>query len=92
MAFLLRPSLHNMPNHKDSKKPFYHYPLLWREHAEKRIRFPSQVRYIEEEKKEEEKEENEPKKKRGRKKKEPRKVVVEDDNIVKWIVENFHSS
>lgn len=85
-----------MPNHKEIKKPFYHYPLLWREHVEKRIRFPSQVRYVEEEKKEgegekEKKEETEPKKKRGRKKKEPRKVIVEDDNIVKWIVENFHS-
>ena len=87
-----------MPKHKDIKKPFYHYPLLWREPAEKRIRFPSQVRYVDEEKREEEeeeekekKEETEPKKKRGRKKKEPRKVVVEDDNIVKWIVENFHN-
>lgn len=75
-----------MSNHKNSKKPFYHSPLLGREPTEKRIRFPSQVRYIEEEKKEE----PEPKKKRGRKKKEPRKVVVEHDNIVKWIVENFH--
>ena len=77
-----------MPNNKDTKKPFYHYPLLWREPAEKRIRFPSQVRYIEEEEKEK-KEETESKKKRGRKKKEPRKVVVEEDNIVKWIVENY---
>ena len=86
-----------MPNHKDIKKPFYHYPLLGREHAVKRIRFPCQVRHVEEEKREgeeeekEEKEETEPKKKRGRKKKEPRKVVVEDDNIVMWIVENFHN-
>ena len=85
---------HKMPNNKSKtkqllNKPFYHYPLIWRDEPTKRIRFPSQVKYVE--KNIPEKEEDCSKKKRGRPKKEPRKVVVEEDNIVKWIVENHHS-
>lgn len=90
--------IHKMPNNKSKtkqqpNKPFYHYPLIWRDEPTKRIRFPSQVKYIEENIPEKVEENNVTKKgkKRGRPKKEPRKVVVEDDNIVKWIVENYHS-
>ena len=87
--------IHKMPNNKSKtkqqpNKPFYHYPLIWRDEPTKRIRFPSQVKYVEENIPE--KEEDCSKKKRGRPKKEPRKVVVEEDNIVKWIVENHHES
>ena len=77
----------NKSNDKQSNKPFYHYPLVWRSESVKKIRFPPRVKYVEEVIPE--KEENDSKKKRGRPKKEPRKVVVEDDDIVKWIVENY---
>ena len=57
--------MYKMPNksNKQSNKPFYHYPLVWRSESVKKIRFPPRVKYVEEVIPE--KEENDSKKKRA---------------------------